>query len=210
MRIGDTHDLRKQLGENARRIRLEHGVKAETVAQEARRQGLKYDIARVSDLEVGKVEAKLDTLVRYAQTLANVTGQPVALADLFEGYPVAALLRGVPIERDLQQADAPAVEIARRLGWPDLVEAGEAFGVQPQALTPYLLAYETTGQADRRAAKILRRSLPSLVRVSVDLWGSSLTDERDRRTKPGATTADLGLVTTDLIDELRSQMRDAL
>jgi hypothetical protein len=174
-------------------------------AKEAKRQGLPWASGRVSDLESGRVEAKLETLLAVAQVLANLTGRPVTLAELFEGDPRAALFAGEPVQPD-EQFDATATEIARRGGWPDLASAAKDLEVTEEEVAPLLLAYEDAGLVDQRAAKALGVKVLELTRHSVALWGHNFTTERDRLAGPDAHAARLGEVSR----ALRAQIQERL
>lgn len=201
-------DLRRVIGRNARRIRLANETRIETVAREAKRCGLPYSHGRVSDFEAGRVEAKLDTLLRFAQVLANVTERPVALADLLEGDPRAGLLQGRPVQPDLHKIYAGPNDLAVFCGWASDQQAATDFGVPVRGVAPYLVAFEESGQAEQRAAKALGIDLPTLIRHCVELWGVSLSTRRDRVAGDDDDTSPqrLGAVTTELINAIRERL----
>jgi len=199
------YDPAKLPGSNVRRLRLEAGVTLADFAKEAKRQGLKWGPGRVSDLEGGRVEAKLDTLLAVAQVLANLTGRPVTLPELFEGDPRAEFLGGEPVQPS-EQTDATPTEVVRRNGWPDLASAAAELGVTEDQVAPVLLAYEETGLVDQRAAKALGLSVLELTCHTVALWGHNFEAERDRLAGPNAHAARQGEVTR----QLRQQVQDRL
>lgn len=159
-------DPAKLPGQAVRRLRTEAGVTLAEFAKEAKRQGLKWAPTRVSDLESGRVEAKLETLVAVAQVLANLTGRPVTLAELFEGDSRAGLFNGEPVQPDAQ-VDATPTDVARRNGWETVAEAAEELGVAEDQVAPVLLAYEDTGLVDQRAAKELQLTVRDLTKHAV-------------------------------------------
>lgn len=191
-------------GQHVRQIRLDAGVTLQDFAKEAKRCGLGWAPARVSDLESGRVDAKLDTIVKVAQTLANLLGRPVTLAELLGGHPYAALLRGEPVQPE--QADATPTDVARRGGYESVEQAAEDLGVEPDQAAAVLLAYEDTGLVDQRAASELGLSVRDLTIYSFRLWGSNFTAERDRRGGPGAHAAKLGEATRAMRAEIREHL----
>ncbi|BBY56691.1 helix-turn-helix domain-containing protein [Mycolicibacillus koreensis] len=197
-------DVRRVIGANVRRIRTRHGISLETFAREAKRYGLNYSTGRVSDLEGGRVEAKVDTVLALTQVLANLADQPVALADLFEGDQRAGLFRGQAVEPDGQTNVGP-LDIARRLGWADLAGAAADFGVPQTKVLPYLIAMDQSGLAEQRAAKRLGIDLAELTRHSVNLWGVNLSEQRDRA-EPGANVSRLGQITRELVAQIEARL----
>ena len=214
------------VGSNVRRRRKQAGVTLERFSQEAKRHGLKWSAGRVSDFEAGRVEITLATLVTVAQVLANVTDEPVELADLLEieggvdilgrtVFDVASMLRGVPVQPADEQRSTPT-EVARRNGYRTLDVAAAALEVPKAKVVTLLLAQENAGLVDRRAARALGMSLAELTRQSVLLWGRGFSAERDRRAGPagyehegGRTTAEIGEITRALRDELRPRFNKA-
>jgi len=200
--------LKTVMGANARRIRQAAGATLEDFAEAIRHQGLNWSTGRVGDLDGGRVEAKLSNAVAVAQTLANVTGQPVALADLFAGTEFEALFRGEPMQPQADHGhdpDASPRDLAQRNGWENLAQAAADFGVPQTRVTPYLIAFDSIRVTDRRAAKALGLSLMELTTWAVRLWGHSLTTERDRRAGPDADVSQLGSITRQLRDEIEAR-----
>ncbi|WP_018178498.1 helix-turn-helix domain-containing protein [Jongsikchunia kroppenstedtii] len=191
-------------GKHVRQLRLDAGVTLEAFAKEARRCGLQWQTGRVSDLESGKVDAKLDTLARVAQVLANLLDRPVTVEEVLGGgHPWVQMLRdGVtPDRRD----EATPTDVARRNGWPDLASAATELGVPEGHVVPLLLAYEDTGLVDKRAARELGMSVRELTVQSYRLWGRNFTQERDRRAGEGAHAAALGDATRAMRAEIEMQ-----
>ncbi|MGB3698564.1 MAG: helix-turn-helix transcriptional regulator [Gordonia sp. (in: high G+C Gram-positive bacteria)] len=203
------NQLKKAMGANARRIRLAAGASLEDVAEAIGNQGLNWSTGRVGDLEGGRVEAKLSNALAVAQTLANVTGEPVSVADLFAGTEFEALLRGEPMRPQPNNGEDPdptPTDIARRNGWADLVSAASDFGVSTRAVVPLLVAFDSIKRADRRVADGLGISLVELTEHAVALWGHSLITERDRVAEPDANVARLGQLTRELRDQIEARL----
>lgn len=201
--------LRKPMGVNARRIRLAAGASLEDFAEAIAHQGLNWSTGRVGDLEGGRVDAKLSNVLAVAQTLANLSGEPVSVADLFAGSEFESLLRGGPVqpqENHGVDADPTPTDLARRNGWLDLASAARAFGVSSRAVGPLLVAYDSIKRADRRVADDLGISLVELTEHAVALWGHSLVTERDRLAGPGASTARLGQFTRELRGQIEQRI----
>lgn len=192
-------------GQYVRHQRLDAGITLEDFAKEARRCGLPWQTGRVSDLESGRVEAKLDVLVKVAQVMANLTGAPVGLADLLGGHPYAQHVRGQPVTPD-RRDEATPTDVVRRNGWVEVEEAATELGVSPDDVVPLLLAYEDTGLPDQRTAKEFRMTVRELTNHAFRLWGRNFTAERDRRAGEGAHAAKLGDATRELRAELREHL----
>lgn len=205
------------VGSNVRRLRKQADVTLEVLSKEAKRHGLKWSGGRVADFEGGRVDVTVDTLLAVAQALANVTGQPVTLADLlaFDGpgldvngrtVPNAdKLFRGEPLQPVADEKATPT-ELVKRNGFADLADASEKLGVPKQKVAALLLAREDAGLVDRRAARSLGVPLDELTRQSVLLWGRSFSAQRDKVAGPDAHAARLGEVTRELRQQVQEQL----
>jgi transcriptional regulator with XRE-family HTH domain len=69
-------DFRKQIGQNVRTHRRDLGLTQESLGLDA-----KVAISKISNIENGKVDPRVGTLLRIAE------GLEVRLADLVEGVP---------------------------------------------------------------------------------------------------------------------------
>lgn len=189
-------DIRRIIGRNAREIRLAAGAHLEQVSRVAKRHGLSWSTGRVGDLESGRVEAKVETLLSLALTLGEIRGEPVTLPDLLR-CDGAVLVNGREI--------ADVTEVFR--GKPVTESAGQREHDELDSGDPLQLAQASTSIADRRAAKSLGVDLDRLVAAAVELWGHNLSAERDRRADGETNVAARGNITRDLMAELRQHLK---
>lgn len=184
-------DLRRIIGGNARRIRQEAGAHLEQVSREAKRHGLPWSVGRVSDLEGGRVEAKVETLLSLALALGAVRGRPVSLPELL-AHDAPLLVNGREV------ADLPG---AFR-GEPVTESEGQRLHDELNSGDPL----DQAGLVDRRAARSVGVDLPTLVGAAVELWGHTLGQERDRRAGTETNVARRGNITRELLDEVRTHL----
>lgn len=188
-------------GQPVRRMRLDHGITIQDAAKAARRVGLAWQPARWSDLESGRVQLTVETLVKVAQTMANITGSSVTLADLLDGHPYAPLLRGEPVTPD-RSDDAAPTDVVRRNGYESIQAAAAEFDLPEDDVVPMFLALEDTGLPDQRTASELKLSVPELTVRCFKRYRLNFTQERDRRAGEGAHAAALGEATRAIRAEL--------
>lgn len=188
-------DLRRIVGRNAREIRLAAGAHLEQVAHTAKRYGLPWTIGRVSDLEAGRIDAKVETLLSLALALGEVRGQPVTLAELLD-HDGPVLVNGREVANVTGTFRGEAVTESEGQRIHDELNSGD----------PVQLARDTAALADRRAAKSLGVDLDRLVTTAVELWGHNLSSERDRRADGETNVAARGNITRDLLGEVRRHL----
>lgn len=219
----ETKPLAEVVGQNARAHRIRHDAKLDDVARVARHYGLKWSTGRVGDLEGGRMPATLPTLFAVALTLGEVTGEPMSIADLtwFDGWVEVnpgLKVRGDALTRVLR--GEPARLMAR-----DVMEPGEAKKIVNEAIEQMradndLLqgiganlriedleqAIHDAGVAEHRVAKELDVNQNVLATLSLHLWQSTFSAERDRRAGPDANAQRKGQITRQMKDELRSTL----
>lgn len=184
-------DPRKVLGAGARTIRLEAGASLEQVSHAARRAGLPWSTGRVSDMEGGRVELKLETLLSLALALGEVRGEPVTLAELLP-HDAPMMINGREIATLAGAVRGEAVTISEGQRGHDELN-------RPDPI-------ETAGLAEKRAAKSMGVPLADLVAATHELWGDHLTAERDRRAGVDADVATRGRITRELTDQIRAHL----
>jgi len=216
-------DLATVVGINARRIRTEARATLEDVAKAARAQGLTgWGGGRVSDLEHGRVSPTLPTLIAVSLALAEVRKSPLALAELLQhegavevtgslairASALARFVSGEPVR--LTKRDAPhlpgfeATELAAELrewaGIADQLPARLA-----EVSTEQVLAVQRrSGEAERRIAKGLRVAPLSVAAASAYLYGSTASEERDRRAGDGASAQKRGRIAREIRSEIEA------
>lgn len=188
-------DIRRIIGRNAREIRLAAGAHLEQVAHTAKRYGLPWTIGRVSDLEAGRMDAKVETLISLALTLGEIRGEPMALTDLLD-HDAPVLVNGREV--------ANLTGAVR--GEPVTESEGQRLHDELNSGDPLQVARDSTALADRRAAKSLGVDLDRLVTTAVELWGHNLSTERDLRADGETNTAARGNITRDLLGEVRQHL----
>ncbi len=204
------------VGENTRRLRGSHSGAA--LAKAVTAAGLRWGSARVAELEAARVSPTLPMLMVVCRALSELTGHPVALADLFAGntrvaladtlhVPLAevrAALTGAPVTLAIPEKTAGELLLAdylknRPADWP----------VIPARRRELLWTiWNACGEPERRAAYALHIDMGQLVEAMADLWGRTLTERRDELAGPDASAQRRGIVTRQLREELRKALDD--
>jgi hypothetical protein len=200
------------VGENAKRLRGEHSGAA--LAKAVTSAGLRWGTARVAELEAARVSPTLPMLLVLCRALSELTGQPIKLADLFAGdtrveitdrlhVPLAevrAALSGAPVTMATPEKTAGElllvdyIEKRRPTDW-------SAIPARRMALLYRI--WNACGEVERRAAYALHIDMGQLVEVMADLWGHTLTEERDAIAGPDASAQRRGIVSRQLREDLR-------
>lgn len=201
----------KIVGMNARRIRRASGHTLEQVAKAARHYGLPWSTSKVADLEAGRIAATLPNLIAAAAALADVTGQPVRLADLFAGDGKiavnntltldAATLRGVlagasvnvtisDIAGERERVAQQFAAIMNTDGWPPHLAA------LPSGRIRKVLA--EFSQTDDRVAKSLGISRMLAAAAMAKSWNKTFVVRRDELAGPDANAQRRGRVSREL------------
>ncbi|MCE4165994.1 MULTISPECIES: helix-turn-helix domain-containing protein [Rhodococcus] len=204
-----TTDLADVIGVNARRLRLETGVTLEQLARALRDRGMPWSTGRVGDMEAGRVNPTMPTILGLADALGEVTGGTVRLVDLVatDGFveltgglavssaALARALEGGPVRFEgddrapwagvetAQQHEVheTLTDRARANGWPGVAEAKADLRVTTDAeLNAVFDAADGAALADKRAAKAFDVEMVELMAAALRLWGHSLADERER------------------------------
>ncbi len=201
-------DLDGVIGRNVRRVRLERGASQDDLAQALRDAGW----GAATDQVLMSVE-KGNRSLRFHEVLllADVLNVPVAaLLEVPDGW--VRLGSRVPESgRDLVRrlTEKPHKYGERSSAWSDLEQARR--DAQFSAGARHSFGDESKREAERHAANRLGLAPDEIVRRSYDLWGRTLSDERDGRYGARAPTdassrqrATLrGHITRELLDELR-------
>lgn len=195
--------LAQVAGRNARRLRQDAGVTLEQLATAARPYGLRWSSGRVGDFEGGRISPTLPTLFAVTLALRDATGQPVALGDLFAGADDVALNDSVTVPlatlRSALSGNAvgPDVEVRVIQGSPSetLVVVDPLPGLS---------------ESDWRLLRDIDVEPRAALAAMAELWGRSLSAERDARAGAGANAQAKGQITRKLIGELRIAMVDEL
>ncbi|MFC9833195.1 hypothetical protein ACFVKB_05115 [Rhodococcus sp. NPDC127530] len=198
------------VGRNAQRLRGDH--KIEDVAIQARALGLRWNSGRVSDLERGRISPTLPTLFALANVLSAVTEKQVSVADLVRtrewvavtdrmvvrGERLATALEGGPTRIEMEDMYVDPHDVAAA------IRITRASGLR--GAVPLANAVRETTEAEHKIARSLGVSLAQVAQAAMDLWGRSLTAERDDRAGTGASAQKRGRVSRELKAELRARL----
>lgn len=95
--MGAPQHVSRVVGENVRRLRVQHGCTLDAFAREGQAYGLRLTSGRVADLESGKVSLTIPTLAAIAATVASVSGEPVSIARLMAGSGWESMASDAPV-----------------------------------------------------------------------------------------------------------------
>lgn len=176
-------ELGQLIGRNARRLRLDAGITLDALSQASRRYGTSWTTTRISEIERGTYTPQLPTLLTLAHILSTLSGRPVTLADLLDGDEDVPLTDTITLPATTVRGFFQGAPVAL----PDTAE-------------PDLGA--RTNLSDQWAAKKLGIDIAFVTNLSVQLWGGTFSEERDRRAGPDATRQRKGQYTRELVREL--------
>jgi hypothetical protein len=204
MTESNAESLAQIMGRNARRLRGHH--KLDDVAKAVNGYGWRWASPKVVALESGRVSPRLETLIVLCYAFADLLGHPVAIAELFKGDEQVCLTDAVALGLDDVRAGLSGEPLARG----ELLAAAElpAFiEAMPKRRRGLLFAiHRDCGDPEARAARALGVEHSELVELMADVWGHTLTTERDKRAGPDANAQTRGQITRDLRNELREAM----
>lgn len=207
--------LAEVVGRNARRLR--GTATADDLAKAARRCGLNWGTGRVSDLEHGRVSPTLPTLIALAAALRSLSGTPVALSELVEhdGYIALAgelVVKGTALKRFI--GGAPIDLRAADLYWDEddpFVRKILGMDAEPasRGRRRDLYAASEQGETEARLSKSLGVDREVVATAAEELWGRTVSAERDARAGRDASPQMRGRVTRELKSELAQRISEA-
>ncbi|UBV14964.1 helix-turn-helix domain-containing protein [Mycolicibacterium fortuitum] len=191
--------LSQVIGRNVRELRLGAGLTQQDVATAMVRLGLPWDSGRVARLEAGSGSPTLPTLVLVAVALDQLTAgrRKVTVVDLLRSGAVVELSPGVEV------ASTALVGVLRGGRAGDLIE-GTLYPFARTGMSPLLVTLRAAyGRAEQRAAAELGVDRETMLRLSAELWGRSLSAERDARAEVANVTSrvEKARITRTLIGE---------
>ncbi|WP_096905840.1 MULTISPECIES: helix-turn-helix transcriptional regulator [unclassified Dietzia] len=193
------------IGANARAIRLEAGATLQEVATQCQKYGLRWSFGRVGDLERGKVQATLPTLLALAHALSELDPEGVSLSDLLEtdeDLEVTEQLT-IPAEERRRLLTGQRVKADLRT---TLTDAHTGEKIAPTVNGALVLVKLSRTDVERKVARDLGVSIDQLEEAMAELWGASYTEERTRRAGKGSTRQRKARVGKDLRRELREAL----
>ena len=116
---------------------------------------------------------------------------------------VVRLLAGQPAEGPEPVDPAPG-DAAKSLGWKRTPFERKVFNRYEASITALARAAKTAGATEDRVRKTLGISPMLLAHLSAALWGSSFSEERDRRAGEAANAQKRGRVSREMQYELQS------
>jgi transcriptional regulator with XRE-family HTH domain len=189
--------LDQVLGMNLERIRATKGWSQDEVASRGWQVGLPWTRSTITALEGGRRTLSVSELVLLALTLDT------SVAELMAGRGHAGLGDG----SELALADVRSV----LAGVQDNADVRKRIRrVRHQKYERAMQA--VSGEAEQKAARNLGVTAQTIAEVSFDLWGRSLTDERDARVEqegshlssPRSVQALRGHITRQLLRDIES------
>jgi len=192
------------LGMNLERIRKEKGWSQDDLVSRGWRVGLPWSRTTIAALEVGKRAVELGEVVLLALILNSSVADLLAGDDLtLVGDETGMWLDDV---RDVLTSDQQTAQE----NFPDIhsrVSKAKAVDVHD------LVMLSANGEAEQKAARKLGVTPQTIAQAAYDIWGRSLTDERNLRveqidwldeTSTRRVQAYRGHVTRELLDEIES------
>jgi len=184
------------IGGNVRRLREQHGARQEQIAATARAHGLGWGRSSVANLEAGRVKLSLTEAVLLPTILGRAFDATVTLHQI--------LATDAPIV--LTDAITTSAESVMRT----LAGRRRPTDAENENAVSVILMGDEFDEANQKAARRLMVPAGAVAHAARQLWGRSMTAERDaraaeltpKRATPRSVQAIRGGVTRKLIDEL--------
>jgi transcriptional regulator with XRE-family HTH domain len=213
--------LYQVIGSNLRRLRATKDWSQDQLANVARQVGLDWSRSSVAAVEAGK--KTLD----FTEVLLLAVAVDVGIKELLSGGGTVAIggtsdLALRDIRSSLASAEPPhkaLMNMRRRLLRARGIYVGRDVGIimeKDQAETLVWIQRVSKGEAEQKAARKLNVPVEVLSECALEIWGRSLTQERDRRISNERTEdpasrslqASRGHVTRQLLGELADIIGD--
>jgi hypothetical protein len=213
----EPQSLAVAIGRNCKRIRVELGATQDELARHARKVGLRWTSAKVSDFESARwASPSFETVLAVSlalETMAISTGKDRAVT------PADLIGDGGPIQLTKECAvQASALSKVLRGGrWTKArAKPSPPEQLSPEAASEWLEGYAglmgpqtrlaEPGLAEARLMKRLHLSQEQLERLTKMLWGRSFTEERDQRAGPDTNAQYRGRVARTLQSEIERHL----
>jgi transcriptional regulator with XRE-family HTH domain len=219
---GVTHELSKTVGAAIRRIRISHGISVEDLARASRSIGLSWSRPTLASIEAGKrglafeeilalpimfgwVNVQVSVLELLGEDGLDLTplwhATPAGLAELFNGGSDLSDSSEIHLGANIAERARTA-----RKEWERTLRRHPTL---PEDTGLKALAAAEKDEATQKASRRLHQTVLDITVASINLWGRSLTEERNARVAdedlPEPTrTALRGRATRVLLDELRT------
>lgn len=198
-----TTPIAEVLGANCRRLRTEAGITQDELARAARQVGLKWTASKVRDFESGRSAPTFATVLALTAALDSLTNARVRLTDLVRSDGE------VTITEDFQPEGNRLIDFCGGGTWErcsaaDRFWSSTALGdIEPVFDWPKIV-----GLTEERVAAGLGISTEQLCDVSLRLWNTTFSAERDRIAGPDANPQRKGQVTRQLKAQLMEEITD--
>jgi hypothetical protein len=213
--------LAAAIGAAAREFRCDANLTLDQVSRAARARGLKWTESRAADFEAGRVASpSINTLIAFVLALNDAGCNEVTLPGLFksitpirindslelEGGEIINLLAGVTVSRALDADDV----VIPDLRWNRTTRERKILRKYPVAMNKHDKVFRGQGTAEMRMSAALNVHPIVLAAITTSLWGTTFTDERDRRAGEEANAQKRGQVSRAMQEELEHAIREAL
>jgi transcriptional regulator with XRE-family HTH domain len=191
--------LSQVVGFRLRELREMVGMTQDHVARAAQRLGFEWSRSSVAALEAGDRDLSAAEFLALPYILDEAARVSLPTAEVAFGASLAELLSP---RRQERLALSDNLSLAPK-------QVSEWLGETTPKLTPRRLNDEQTiGEAEHKAARRLGIDVARLHGLALDVWGRSLTAERDARlaNRDDVQPQTRGHVTRELLDELRKAM----
>jgi len=209
------------LGRLVRVRREAAGKLQEDVTRRARSHGLSWSQPSVFSLENGTKRLTVEELILLPAILESLTGEPVTLAELLQEVGRVELndditVDGPDLARTLTAGSVGDVLRNKRLANATktvntMLNRKAELGITANS-GKLARAEMRAGVAEKKAARQLGVPMYEIVWLSVELWGRTLSDQRDELLgdtadlPPRSIQARRGRVTRNLLDQLRTEL----
>jgi hypothetical protein len=194
------------VGANVRRIRSEVlGVTHDQLAREVTALGFPWSYLRAAAFERGDVTPSLATYLIVCAALDRLA-QPdfrVTLADLVISDTPIKLAEGIVIDGDGVRNALAGAPPASLFAETPVTPPRFALSGRSAAEVATAAGY---ARADVQTATALGLDRDSMVKACASLWGRSLTAERDARAGAAPSRRQLGIITSELREELSAYL----
>ncbi|MBT1167006.1 helix-turn-helix domain-containing protein [Bifidobacterium simiarum] len=213
--------INEVVGRFLKDYRDEHGLTLENIATASRKYGSGWSAAKIRDIERGGGNAdSLAVMIVLVQALNDLTGDDMALADLFRYAD--GTWRYFPVELT-DVATIPSTEMRAILRGDEVqlattrplpgIEAVSNLFVEYFGMPPFRDEEERRAAADhvptfaeQRAAKRIGVNVRAFGAWCIHLYGRSLDEEATARAGDGATPQKRGRCTRGITDEIKTAM----
>jgi transcriptional regulator with XRE-family HTH domain len=232
--------LRAVLGERVKALREAEGKRQDDLSLAARSLGLAWPRSKIGQLERGVKAISAEELMLLPAILGRALERHVTFAEIFGSGERVALSRATWVQSE-EAADLLASQdpggVLRRIYELTPAQEQRHFNAAVEGLlakqrsqklgldariadrriTELIAVEEASGDAEAAVARKLGEPTGVLVKLSLLLWGKSLSQERDERAgkdlpvnaSPRTVQSKRGQVTRQLVNELREFIAEA-